>query len=387
MNMTPRYWLMVAALCCAACFSPVPSFAEPVPIPGSVTGMPPLLSLVRVREPMDFCGEPVPLDDPDLRERLEKELLLMIGDEAQVILWVKRSGRYMPFFEQTLKQNGMPDDLKYVAIVESALLPHAGSSKGAMGYWQFIKPTGARYGLTIDNFVDERRNMFLATPAAARYFRKLYGDFNSWTLSAAAYNMGEAGLRQRIDDQGCRDFYHLSLPQETERYIFRIVAVKYIFTHLRELGFHFEPSDYYPPREGDRVALELKEAVHIRLVAKAAGTWFKTIKDLNPELRGSYVTAGTRMLLLPKGAGPGFLQRLQPLLTETGAMPGSGEKFEDIVYVVKPGDALYMIADKYGVSLTDLMKWNDLRSDRAIRSGMKLRIIRRTGGGGGPDEE
>ena len=147
--------------------------------------------------PLTFCGERVPVEIQDVKERFERELLISSLDHAQVILWLKRSRRYLPYIEQSLKENGMPDDLKYIIIAESALKPNATSNKGAVGYWQFIFGTGQNYGLTINENKDERRNFFASTKAALSYLKNLYGMLGSWTLAAAAYNMGEEGLRCR----------------------------------------------------------------------------------------------------------------------------------------------------------------------------------------------
>jgi hypothetical protein len=127
---------------------------------------PGIMSRVRITGPLDFCGEPVELESQEVRERLEKELLLTLWDRPQVVLWIKRSSRYMPIIESMLREHGMPDDLKYVAIIESALRPHAGSRKGAIGFWQFMKTTGLKYGLEINSEKDQRRNIFYSTEAA-----------------------------------------------------------------------------------------------------------------------------------------------------------------------------------------------------------------------------
>jgi membrane-bound lytic murein transglycosylase D len=192
------------------------------------SGHPCLVASLRLEGPLSFCGETVPTEEQEVRERYEKELLLALGNRAQVILWLKRSSRYLPFIEKSIVEWQMPDDLKYVAFAESALLPHAGSSKGAVGYWQFIPSTGRKYGLTINARVDERRNVFSSTQAALRYFRELRDTFGSWTLAAAAYNMGENRLMAEISEQGTNNYYHLHLPLETQRFIFRILAVKVI---------------------------------------------------------------------------------------------------------------------------------------------------------------
>jgi len=176
--------------------------------------LPSLISAIRVEGPLDFCGEPLPLNNPDVRERLEKELLLILWNRPQVILWLKRSTRYFPYIEKTLAQNNMPQDLKYIAVVESALLDYAGSSQGAVGYWQFIKQTGLRYGLSIDKNIDERRNFFASTKAAVAYLQDLHDLFSSWTLAAAAYNVGEDRIQNEKNSQKVDNYYDFSLPKE-----------------------------------------------------------------------------------------------------------------------------------------------------------------------------
>ena len=141
--------------------------------------IPSLVSSLKFETHIEFCGERVPIENQEVLERFEKELLLSLWDRAQVILWLKRSSRYMPHIESVLKENGIPEDLKYVPIVESALLPHLGSIKGAMGFWQFMASTGRKYGLVIDKNIDERRNIFRSTEAAVVYLKELHTIFNS----------------------------------------------------------------------------------------------------------------------------------------------------------------------------------------------------------------
>lgn len=337
---------------------------------------PSLISTIKFNKPLDFCGEEVPLDDQEMKERLEKEMLLTIWDRPQVILWIKRSGRYMPYVEKMLKKNNMPDDLKYVAFVESALLPHVGSSKGAVGIWQFIRPTGSRYGLRIDGQIDERRSIFASTEAAIKYFKKLYGDFNSWTLAAAAYNMGEQGLGRRISEQKTRDYYHLYLPLETQRYIFKILSAKLILSDLKKYGFNMTKDDLYPPMSFDEVKVNLPSSTPIQIIAEAAGTYFKTIKDMNPEIRGDYLYDGNYKILIPKGASGKFYSRLNSLKGTYKAKKPSKKNKKHIVYVVRKGDFLSAIAAKFKVNLSDLLRWNKLRKKSSIHPGQRL-IIKR----------
>jgi membrane-bound lytic murein transglycosylase D len=336
--------------------------------PVASTESPSLVASVRIEGNLEFCGEPVPTGEQEVRERYEKELLLTLGDRAQIILWLKRSRRYLPYIDETLRKEGMPEDLRYVAVAESALRAHAGSSKGAMGYWQFTRSTGRKYGLTVNDRIDERRNLMASTGAAVRYFKDLYSLFGSWTLAAAAYNMGEDGLMAEILEQSTKDYYQLYLPLETQRFIFRILSVKLILSAPEKFGFDLSDQDYYPPLESDEIQVDCPQEIPIRIVAQAAGTHFKAIKDLNPEIRGHHLPQGAHKLLIPKGAATGFQERYRQML----------EKYlsakKESTYIVKQGDNLSAIAERYGVPLLSLIIWNRLDVSRAIHPGQKLVI-------------
>ena len=329
---------------------------------------PSLMTHIKINETLDFCGEPVALHLQEVRERLEKELLLTIWDRPQVALWIKRSTRYLPIIESMLRENEMPDDLKYVAIIESALRPHAGSRKGAIGYWQFLKSTGQKYGLRINAEIDDRRNIFASTRAAINYFKALYEMLGSWTLSAAAYNMGELGLQTEMAAQKSRDYYQLYLPLETQRYVFRIIAAKMILTDPVQFGYQFTEQDLYPPLAFDRIQLECFEDTPIQIVAQAANTYFKAIKDLNPELRGHFLAAGTHSLLIPPGNAEGFNARFKQLVQQWQA------KKMERVYVVQKGDNLTGIAERFKVPLPALLIWNRLDGRKPIHPGDRLVI-------------
>jgi len=332
--------------------------------------LPSLVSAIKVQGPLSFCGEQVPLDSDEIQEKLEKELLLILWNRPQVILWLKRATRYFPYIERTLALNNMPEDLKYIAVVESALLSHAGSSKGAVGYWQFIKSTGLRYGLVIDRNIDERRNFFASTDAAVSYLKELYELFGSWTLAAAAYNLGEERLQDEKESQMVESFYDFYLPQETQRYIFKIVAAKLILSNPSRYGFDLEPDDYYPPVPFDRVKLNVPSRTPLYLVAQAAGTHFKQIKELNPEIRGRDLLKGSHIIAVPKGSGENFHSHFASL----------AEKWRQEnrihIYIVKKGDNLSTIAEQFDIVLSSLMAWNDLNSKSYIHPGEKLVIYR-----------
>lgn len=333
--------------------------------------LPPLISSLRVSAPLSFCGEKVPIEIQDIKERLEKELLLTLWDRPQVILWLKRSRRYMPIIERLLRENSLPDDLKYLAIAESALRPHVSSNKGAIGFWQFIRDTGLKYGLTINEHIDERRNVISSTRAAIRYFEDLHDKFKSWTLAAAAYNMGDEGLETEIQEQEAGDYFHLYLPIETQRFVFRVISTKLIFSNPEQYGFYLSDEDHYPPMECEVIQLNCPRDIPIRIVAHAANTHFKAIKDLNPEVRGHYLPKGNHDLCIPKGSAKGFHGRYQDLVEKWLASR------EEVVYIVKKGDNPSLIAEKFSVSLTSLLIWNKLALKARIYPGDRLIIYKR----------
>ena len=358
-----RWRVFLASLGFFAAMTATVTFSEEVHNPS-------LIESIRIKGPLSFCKEPVPLETQEVLERFEKELLLTLWDRPQVILWLKRSSRYLPHIEKMLRENSMPVDLKYIAIAESALRPHVGSRKGAIGFWQFTKSTGRRYGLTVNSRRDERRNIFASTRAAIRYFNALHERFGSWTLVAAAYNMGEDGLMAEILEQGTDDYYKLYLPLETQRFVFRILSIKLIFANPEKYGFRLDRADYYPSLAFDPVEVECFQETPIRIIAEAAKTHFKVIKDLNPEIRGHYLAPGKHDILIPKGASKGFHTRYKELLDKFV----SAQK--DRIYVVQEGDNLSLIADKFGIPLAALIIWNQLDIRRPIHPGDRLIIYR-----------
>lgn len=340
--------------------------------------MPLLEESLRLSSELDFCGEAVPLADADVRERMEKELLLSLWDRDQAILWLKRSTRYFPFIERILAEAGLPDDLKYIALAESALRPHAGSPKGAIGFWQFLPETGRRYGLIVNDHIDQRRNLAASTRAAADYYAALYHKFGSWSLAATAFNMGEEGLQAEIMVQGTRDFYRLYLPLETQRYLFRVLSAKLILTQPEQYGFYLETADFYPPVAFDLVELTCWNETSLAVVADAAQTDFKRIKDLNPELRGHYLAAGTYTLAVPEKTAPGIQERFNRLHAEWL------QKRTERVYIVKSGDNLSTIAEQFRVPLPAILIWNRIDLNRPIHPGDRLIIFPGEGDADGP---
>jgi hypothetical protein len=278
----------------------------------------PYLLQFKTPRSLQFCGETVPLEKPEIWERLDREFYLALGRESQVILWLKRSRRYFPYIEGRLKQYNIPDDLKYVAVAESDFYPSSLSPKGAAGFWQFMDDTGRRYGLNNKDKIDDRYSFPKSTEAALTYLSELYKQFGKWTLAIAAYNCGEERVARELEEQGVKDYFDLDLPQETEEYLFRIFAIKIILTDAEQYGFTLSDADYYPAFDMQEVRFYLQQAVHIRVIAEAAQTTFKTIRDLNCELRGHYLPAGFYTLFIPSKGAEKFYDRLKERIEATG---------------------------------------------------------------------
>ncbi|MGQ9638112.1 MAG: lytic transglycosylase domain-containing protein [Thermodesulfobacteriota bacterium] len=253
-----------------------------------------------------LCGEKIPLEDRQIWENLDREFIVTLDSEAQVLLWMKRARRYFPYIEQRLKEMNLPEDLKYVAITESGLRPHAVSSSGAAGIWQFIPSTGEKYGLKREIGLDERFDFFKATEGALTYLKTLYEEFQSWTLAMAAYNTGENRIRREIEFQKTKNYFYLDLPMETKRYVYKIAVAKIILSNPEKFGFSLEKDEFYDPITVERVQIELPEPLPLIEVAKAIGRYFKEMKELNPHFSGEVIPIGTHFINLPPGTAEKF---------------------------------------------------------------------------------
>ncbi len=327
---------------------------------------PSLIQSIQFENNIEYCNIQIPLDSQDVKERLEKELLLALWDRPQVILWIKRAAKFFPHIENILKQYELPIDLKYVPLIESALRPHARSSQDAVGYWQFIKSTGKHYGLRIDSQVDERRNIFKSTHAACKYIKELEKKFGSYLLALAAYNMGEFGLKKEIKVQKNSEFFSLYLPLETQRYIFKLAAVKLILENRELYGFDLKKSDLYPVFVFDKINFKSDFQIPIALIANAADLPFKTIKDYNPQLRGYNLDKGAITILIPKGKAKGFKKKF------TANYKSWKRVYKTNIHIVKTGESLTLIAKKYQMPLFSLLKLNNLSIKNVIHPGDRL---------------
>lgn len=292
---------------------------------------------------------------------------------------------YFPIFEQTLDRYGLPLELEAMAIIESNLNPRAKSPAGAVGLWQFTFNAGRAYGLQIDSFVDERMDLRASTDAAARYLRDAYNVFGDWALAICAYNCGFGGVRKAIARSGGKTAYwdiYPFLPKETRYYVPAMVGALYAIRYHNELGI--KPVACHLPAATDTV--EVRGKLHLRQVQDLVGTELGLLRDLNPQYKHDVIPddGKTHILLIPAEdalkyiAQGDSIQRhkaevyMSPSVMKSIANNGTGET---IVYKVKQGDNLGLIAKKYGVSVAKLKQWNSLKSD-LIRPGQKIYIYK-----------
>jgi len=246
--------------------------------------------------PMDlnFAGEPLPLDNPDIYERMDRELLVNTYWQSNGLLMFKRAQKYFPIIEPILQENGIPDDFKYLAVIESGLT-NAVSPAGARGFWQIMKTTGRENGLEINSNVDERYHLEKATKVACKYLKEAKARFGNWTLAAASYNAGKAGIGRRLKEQNVSDYYDLLLGEETGRYMFRIVALKEILNNAEKYGFNFNEKHLYKHVQTTKVKVDTAVTDFTKFAEKF-NINYKILKLHNPWLREAHLNNKSRKL-------------------------------------------------------------------------------------------
>ena len=269
--------------------SEVPSLTAPPSVPTQVS----------------FADEVIALDRYDLRERLDRELMAFTYMHSSTMLTLKRANRYFPLIEPILREEGLPDDLKYLAVIESSLNPLARSGAGAAGMWQFMKGTGRDYGLEVNDNIDERYHIEKSTRAACAYLREAYAKYGSWLCVAASYNAGQGRITQQLQKQGVQRAVDLWLVEETTRYMFRLLAAKAVLTHPQQYGFLLKHSDLYPPIPctTDTVTTGIAD---LASYARGKGITYAQLKDANPWLRDTFLqnkSGRTYVLKLSTQAG------------------------------------------------------------------------------------
>ncbi|MDB4609063.1 lytic transglycosylase domain-containing protein [Flavobacteriaceae bacterium] len=257
-------------------------------------GEPSKVYALNVSDTYSFAGETVLLNESDLYERMDKELLVNTYWQSNMLLLIKRSSKYFPQIEKILEEEGVPEDFKYLAVIESGL-ENVRSPAGAKGFWQIMRSTGKEMGLEVNSNVDERYNIELSTRVACKYLKKAKAKLGSWTLAAASYNRGISGISRLLKKQQVDSYYDLLLNSETKRYVFRILAVKEILSRPEEYGFFFEEKDLY--KAAPVTTIKVDTAItNIASFAKTMGMNYKQMKIYNPWLLQNHLNNKSRKL-------------------------------------------------------------------------------------------
>lgn len=237
----------------------------------------------------DFAGEKIPMQDPEVFERLDRELLVNTYWQSSTLLSLKLADKYFPIIEPILKKYGVPDDFKYLAMIESGLRDVV-SPAGASGKWQFMRETANSFGLIVNEEIDERYHLEKSTEAACKYFINAYKTLGSWSAVAGGFNMGVSGIYNKMKEQNETSYFNLHLNQETARYVFRIVAMKAIHKNPQNYGYLYTQEFKYPEWESEKVTLYLPN-INLTEFANSKGTNYKTLRYLNPWIRSSKITS------------------------------------------------------------------------------------------------
>lgn len=251
-----------------------------------------------VPEKLDFAGEAVPLSNPDIHERMDRELLVNTYWQSNGLLLIKRAHKYFPIIEPILKKNGVPDDFKYLAVAESGL-DQVVSPAGATGFWQIMEGTGKEYGLEINENVDERYHIEKSTKVACEYLKEAKERLGSWTLAAASYNAGMYGIERQQERQDVTKYYDLLLGSETSRYVFRILALKQILSNAHAYGFNFQEEDLYTLVPTKKVEVDSAVADFPKF-ARGFDINYKILKIHNPWLREDHLNNDSKKRYLIK---------------------------------------------------------------------------------------
>ncbi len=243
---------------------------------------------VRIPKNLNFAGEKTPTTDFSVRESTERELIVNTYWQSQSLLLHKRANRWFPVIEPILEKNGIPADFKYIALIESQLT-NVVSPQGATGFWQIIESTGTGYGMEITEEVDERYHVVKSTEAACKYFKEAYKIFNNWTLVAASYNLGMAGVQGQLDKQKVNSYYDLAVTEETARYVYRILAMKEIISRPNVYGYMLRKKDLYPAIPTKKIVVD-STINNLADFAISQGINYKILKLFNPWLRTNSLT-------------------------------------------------------------------------------------------------
>lgn len=290
--------------------------------------------------------------------------------------YLARMTRYEKLMKRVLTENGLPEDLFYIALIESGFNGVARSHAQAVGYWQFIRGTGKRYGLKMNAFMDERRDPVLATQAAAEYFKGLYGMFNSWYLSMAAYNVGEGRVKREIMKHNTNDFWEIArlraLPMETVNYVPKYIAARMIATNPERYGF--DEIDYLPAIEFDHITVDFP--VNIRKLAEVMNVNYEDFKALNPKYKGEVapVYEGKLIIRIPAGMQQVASEQVVNCKSDGNQFVADGDTRE---YKIRSGETISSIARKFRTTVAYLRDLNDLPRRKKLRVGMRIQVPNR----------
>jgi len=325
----------------------------------------------------------LPKDSPlglELNPDVERWLAFWLTNgRRSMSIYLSRSGKYIPMIDGVMTKEGLPLELKYLAMIESGYSPYAYSSASAVGLWQFIKSTGKRFGLKIDSWVDERRDPVKATHAAAAYLKELHSMFNSWPLAMASYNCGEGNVGRAIKRNNSRNYWDLDLPMETCNYVPKFFAAMIIARDPEMYGFFVT---YEDPMAYNEVVLE--KPADMKILAEITGIAYSELKETNPELLSQYTHPKVNgyKLKVPKSRYDQFLtsfnaasdSRKYLSKAKIAKLKAPARRSKVVYYKVRKGDSLYTIAKKYHTSVRNLKKWNRNARGKFIKPGMKLKI-------------
>ncbi len=343
---------------------------------------------IRIPKNLNFAGEKTPIRDFSVREAMERELVINTYWQSQTLLLHKRANRWFPIIEPILKKNDIPEDFKYIPLIESQLT-NVVSSQGATGFWQLVEPTAKEYGLEITEDIDERYNVVKSTEAACKYFKEAYKQFNNWTLVAASYNLGMTGVQSQLNRQKASTYYDILLTEETARYVYRILAMKEIISRPKVYGFILRKKDLYPVIPTKKLIID--STIHnLADFAIKEGISYKYLKLFNPWLRTNTMSNPNKkkyILELPKNGvkfydldgnydGSDVLTKKDSVnLIVESHLIGDSLSHKSITHIVKEGETLESIAKIYNTSSEELKVWNKLPEKTDLKLNQELTIF------------
>lgn len=281
-----RNLILMAVLLCASSMSMAMDKSKEMTKVTPVYGNPTETHAMKVPKQVQFCNQTIDLRRMDIRERFDRELMAMNFMHSATLQMIKRANRYFPVIEPILKANNVPDDMKYLCCIESGMNPKSVSSVGAAGLWQFMSSTAQEYGLQVNSDVDERYHIEKSTVAACQYLKDAYEIYKDWNLVAASYNAGKRRITQELEKQKVDNYFDLYLNEETSRYVFRILACKWVLEHLKDYGFHLNTEDLYQPIAYKKVIVNTA-VPDWAAFAVEQGTTYKQLKEANLWIKGN----------------------------------------------------------------------------------------------------